>query len=141
MALRNQIAQFQFDQMEGTPTAPYQHIEVLPPRLGVDGTAFRRAGTRGDPFELRTSVAVANTFTAHSVTNLHDDLTNFDPIDLWQDSVQLSGRFRFKVLRVVPVNMRKLALIVGAVLLSNGSAGVWLQEVWTLQAVDTAQNN
>ena len=136
-AILNRIANHFFVMLEGVPTPPIEHIEVLPPRPGVDGHAFRKLGAKGRPFVLRSGVDAVSVFAAHVLIGEHQSLTDIGPVELYQHNTQLTGALRVKVLSVTATVVRNVGLIVGGVNVVTGNSGTWLEEQWTMITVDT----
>ena len=129
--MTNQIAGYDFIELEGHPEVPRSQLTVLT-RAGVDGFTIINEGMRGTPFVLRSKVDCQSMLAGEQSYRELCELIGDDPVEItWQDiDLELS----YAVLDVKKVVLRALVGAVGGL---NYPSLAWLECDWTLIAVDT----
>jgi len=114
-----------FLKMDGVPDPAKTRLEILE-RPGVDGQGYRDTGTRGEPFQLRCDLDLANRGTAATRMAtfrgwIGDQVTVSDGVTSWTG---------LTVLDVVQVGVQDISNAVGGV--TGSSATVIMSVVFTM---------
>jgi hypothetical protein len=104
----NRIGPFLFLNLQGPPNFTAHQVEPHV-RPGIDGTAFRRTGLRGQPLRWRTLVDTPSFASAVTLFNLYLGLIGADPQEVVWADVPLIGQ-RYQVLEVHPIEMKATLL-------------------------------
>lgn len=125
------IGPAQFFSLSDPPQTPSEMAEIIQ-RPGVNGTGFIKTGKKGEPFDLRSSVDLADKFTANAVAANYHLLEYSGTYDIVFSDVSYStAGVAFVVMKVETLEIRTLKRSVGG--LNNGLA--WLTARWRLMPV------
>ena len=126
--MSNSLGPVVFFTIDMPATAAAQQVE-LESRSGVDGLAIWRTGSRGEPFEITTTIDLVGTLaTAQTVLNAYRALQGGGPYTLTRAGTALGS---VVVLSVKPAGDELVVNAIGGI---NGG-NVWLSAKWQLVAV------
>lgn len=126
--MSNSLGAVVFFSIDMPATAAAQQVE-LESRSGVDGLAIWLTGSRGEPFDITTTIDLVGTLaTAQTVMNTYRAMKAGGPYTLTRASTALGS---VVVIDVKPISDELVVTAVGGV---NGG-NVLLTARWTLVAV------
>lgn len=126
-----QIGPFQFFSLSEPPQTPSEMADIIQ-RPGVAGTGFMKTGKKGEPFELTSSVDLADKYVAHAVASSYHSLEHAGTYDIVHSDVSYSfAGVAVVVMSVRTIAIKNLRTVAGG--LNGGNA--WLTARWKLMPV------
>lgn len=127
------IGPHQFVELIRMPALPGQQVEVIQ-RPGVLGTALRRLGRRGEPFEVVSRVDTESIADGHTKFYEYSLLRGRSPVEvIWDDVHLLTHDTLFGVLSVQILRLKAISTAVGGL---NSPSAAWLECLWSMVAVN-----